>query len=453
MHVHWHEGLFLQPHHLQVMQRQMQVDIRAARSVLGPYCYGVIESRLSHDDLADSRIRFERLRAIMPSGQEISFPDDTSLPALDIKTELARGAASVVVLLAVPLWAKNRANSFRQGERPDPRVKLLYIPEESRETADENTGDNPQVIHMRKVNARILLKGEDISDMESLPLLRILRSTGVESGKPQADPEFVPPSLLLRSSPVLHEMMRELVAQLNASRNELRLKVATGGHGLEIKWELTMKLGTLNRSCASLPELVESGVVSPFALYLRLRELLGELLALFPQKTTFDCEPYNHDDPLRSFKELDQKIRDLIPVTKGIPPKTVLFAGSPGLMRAGLEAEDFDKPTGYYLGVTTRADRTKLALYLSDADKFKLMPRSNEQVAIRGLELKEESFPPLDLPAQSNLHYFRLVPSSNQRRWDQIKQDKAMSLVWHNAEFDLNDAKFTLFMTMPAATT
>jgi hypothetical protein len=122
-------------------------------------------------------------------------------------------------------------------------------------------------------------------------------------------------------------------------------------------------------------------------------------------------------------------------------------------MRAALEAEDFDKPTGYYLGVLTRADRTKLALYLSDADKFKLMPRSNEQVAIRGLELKEESFPPLDLPAQSNLHYFRLVPSSNQRRWDQIKQDKAMSLVWHNAEFDLTDAKFTLFMTMPAATT
>jgi type VI secretion system ImpJ/VasE family protein len=450
MHVHWHEGLFLQPHHLQAMQRRLQVDIRAARALLAPYCYGVIESRLSYDDLADGRIRFERLSAIMPSGQEISFPDDTSLPALDIKTELARGAASLLVLLAVPLWAKNRANAFRQGDRPDPRVKLLFIPEESRETNDENTGDNPQVIHVRKINARILFKGEDLSEMESMPLLRVLRSTGVESGKPQPDPEFVPPSLLLRSSHVLHEMMRELVAQLNASRNDLRLKVATGGHGVEMKWELTMKLGTLNRVCGSLPELVESGALTPFALYLRLRELLGELLALFPQKTTFDCEPYNHEDPLRSFKELDQKIRELIPVTKGIPPKTIAFAGAAGLMRASLEADDFVKPSGYYLGVVTRADRTRLALYLSDADKFKLMPRSTEQVAIRGLELKEENYPPLDLPAQSNLHYFRLVPSSNQRRWDQIKQDKAMSLVWNNAEFDLADAKFTLYMTMPA---
>lgn len=428
------------------------MDIRAARALLKPYGYGVIECRLSQDDLADGRVRFERLRAIMPSGQEIAFPDDTSLPALDIKTELARGAVSLMVLLAVPLWAKNRANSFRQNERPDPRVKLLYMPEESRETADENTGDNPQVIHVRKVNARVLLKGEDLSDMESLPLLRILRSTGAESGKPQLDPEFAPPSLLLRSSPVLHEMMRELVAQLNASRNDLRIKVAAGGHGLEMKWELTMKLAMLNRACASLPEVVEAGVVAPFDLCLRLRELLGELLALFPQKTTFDCEPYNHDDPLRSFKELDQKIRDLIPVTKGIPPKTVAFGGNPGLMRASLEAGDFETPSGYYLGVLTKADRTKLAIYLSDADKFKLMPRSMEQVAIRGLELKEEGIPPLDLPAQNNLHYFRLVPSSNQRRWDQIKQDRAMSLVWNNADFDLSDAKFTLYMTLPAPT-
>ena len=37
------------------------------------------------------------------------------------------------------------------------------------------------------------------------------------------------------------------------------------------------------------------------------------------------------------------------------------------------------------------------------------------------------------------------MPASNQRRWDQIKQDKAVSLVWNNAEFDLSDAKFTLY--------
>src|SRR5687767_12825171 len=113
MHVHWHEGLFLQPHHLQLMQRRMQVEIRAARTFQNAYGFGVIESRLSQDDLADGRIRFERLRVIMPSGQEIFFPDDANLPALDIKTELARGTGPLELFLAIPLWTKNRANAFR----------------------------------------------------------------------------------------------------------------------------------------------------------------------------------------------------------------------------------------------------------------------------------------------------------------------------------------------------
>jgi len=450
MHVHWHEGLFLQPHHLQLMQRRVQSEVRAARALFTPYCFGVVESRLSHDDLADGRIRFERLRAIMPSGQEIAYPEDANLPALDIKADLARGAGPLEILLAVPLWTKNRANAFRQGEHADPRVKLLYIPEEARDVADENTGDNPQAIPIRKVNARVALKGEDLSDMETLPLLRVVRATGEEAGKPRPDPEFVPPCLLLRSSPALHDLIRELVAQLSASRNDLRVKAATGGLGLEVKWELTMRLTVLNRFCGSLPSVVEEGIVSPFTLYLQLRELLGELLALHPEKTIFDCEPYNHLDPFRSLKELDQKIRGLIRVTKGIEPIRVPFTGSPGLLRASLEPQHFEKPTGYFLGVLTRVERTKLALYLSDANKFKLMPRSMEQVAIFGVELKEETYPPLELPGQNNLYYFRIVSTSNQRRWDQVKQDKAVSLVWNNSEFDLSGATFALFMTLPA---
>ncbi len=425
-------------------------EIRTLRSLIFPFSFGIVESRLSYDDLADGRIRYERLRAVMPSGLEVSFPDDASLPALDIKAELARSSSAFEVLLAVPLWAKNRANSFRTGDRPDPRVKLLYVPSETAQVMDENTGDNPQTIIVRKVNARIAVKGDDLSDMEWLPLLRVQRATGAENAKAQPDPEFVPPSLLLCSAPILHEMMRELVAQLNACRKDLRIKVATGGLALEMKWELTMKLATLNRVCGSLPALVDEGKAPPFAINLRLRELLGELVALQPQKTTFECEAYDHLNPYRSFKELDQKIRELIRVTKGTPPKTVLFTGNPGLLRAELQPADFSTPTAYYLGVQTQADRTKLALYLSDGNKFKLMPRSMEQVAILGLELKEENYPPLDLPAVNNLIYFRLVPSSNVRRWDQMRQDNAVSLVWNNAEFNLSGATFTLYMILPS---
>lgn len=449
MHVHWHEGLFLQPHHLQLMQRRLQSDIRAARALFNPYSFGIVESRLSQDDLADGRVRFERLRAILPSGQEIFFPEDAHLPPLDIKAELTRGAGPLEVLLAAPLWARNRANAFRQGDSADPRVKLVYIPEEARDVADENTGENPQAVHIRKINARVLLKGDDLSDMEFLPLLRVVRAAGEDAGKPRQDPEFVPPCLFLRSSPVLHDLARDLVAQLNASREQVRLKAATGGLGLEIKWELTMRLATLNRFCSSLPSTVEEGAVSPLAVYLEMRELLGELLALHPVEGLFDCRSYNHLDPLPAFKELDHKIRAEIRVSRASEPLRIPFAGDPGRMRAALEPQHLDKPTGYFLGIKTKIERTKLALYIVDGNKFKLMPRSLEDAAIFGVELKEENFPPLELPAQSDLHYFRILPASNQRRWDKIKEEKAISLVWNKTDFDLSDGAFTLFMTLP----
>jgi predicted component of type VI protein secretion system len=77
------------------------------------------------------------------------------------------------------------------------------------------------------------------------------------------------------------------------------------------------------------------------------------------------------------------------------------------------------------------------------------MPRSLELAAVFGIELKEENVPPLELPAQSDLHYFRVLAASTPRRWDQIKQDKAVSLVWNKTDLDLSDAAFTLFMTLP----
>jgi len=209
-----------------------------------------------------------------------------------------------------------------------------------------------------------------------------------------------------------------------------------------------LRLMALNRACASLTVLAEEGNLHPFAFWLRLRELLGDLLALHAGEKLYDCQPYNHVDPLPAFREVDRKIRDEIRVTRGVDPLKVVFSGSPGLLRATLEQPHFDKPTGYYLGVKTKVDRTKLALYLRDGNKFKLMPRSMEQVAIFGVELKEQNYPPLELPAQNDLHYFSLAPSSNARRWDQVKQDKAISLVWNNAELDLSDATFTLYMTL-----
>jgi len=347
----------------------------------------------------------------------------------------------------VPLWAAHRANAFALGQTPDPKIKRVYIPREKGEVADENTGENRQTMHLRKVNARLALKGESFEDTDAFPLLRVLRPAG-DAVQARLDPEFVPACVLLKSSGLLYNLVRDLMAHVTGARDALQLKLAGGGFALEEKWMRTIKLMSLNRACGRLPTLVEEGTVPPLTVYLELRELLGELAALIEGEDLSQCRNYEHNDPLPAFKELDQKIRRAITDEGGQKPFEVPFAVvRPGLCRTALlEAKHFEQPNGYLLGVETRVDITKLAPYVTDGNKFKLMPTSMELAAVFGLELQRVAVPPIELPGGA--HYFRLA-AANSRRWEQIKSDKTISLVWNNRELDLSDAAFTLWMTLP----
>ena len=109
--VHWHEGLFLKPHHLQTMQRDLAEAGMRERRLSVPFPYGVIDLRLSTDALENMLIRIDRLRAIMPSGLEVDLPGNADVPALDIKRVFQASSGSFTVSLAVPLWQGSRANT------------------------------------------------------------------------------------------------------------------------------------------------------------------------------------------------------------------------------------------------------------------------------------------------------------------------------------------------------
>src|SRR5687767_9360685 len=280
--IHWHEGLFLQPHHLQRMQKGMRDLVSHSRRLTSPYPYGVIEARISRDALENMRVQFERLHAVMPSGLEIDFPGNTELPSVDIKQAFSKGAGSFRVSLGVPIWFAARGNTLKFGDGADTRAKLLYRVGEV-ECTDENTGENPRPVQVRMVNARLLLDSDDTSDLEVLPLMKIARAAGAQLGLPQSDAEFVPPCMVLAGSQVLAELVTGMVDQIQSSRKALARDILSGGFNAanlrEAQFEQVMRLRTLNRFSASLPALLAAPIVTPFQIYVELRQLLGELVA------------------------------------------------------------------------------------------------------------------------------------------------------------------------------
>lgn len=443
----------MQPHHLQRMQKGVHDVVCAERKLSWAYPYGLIEARLSRDDLENMRVRFERLRAIMPSGQVVDFPDNSELPSLDIKPALAKSVAGFAVFLGVPLWQNARANTVGTTAAEDTRVKLLYRVGEL-ECADENTGENSKPIQVRKINARLMLEQEDPTDLELLPLMRIMRGSGEDVGLPRQDPDYVPPCLVLTGSPVLRELVRDLVSQVEASRKELVVQIARGGFSLDtmrgLQFEQLMRLRTLNRFSGRLPSLIAAPNVSPFSIYVEFRELLGELAALHPDRDEFDAALYDHDNPLPAFRDLSAKIRSHLRGAVAPSYLKVVFSETGGVLLATLAPEHFTQPNAYFLGIKTKLDPTVLGRYVEDGDKFKLMPQSLATRAIRGIALKEERHPPLELPAQSDLHYFRIDRAASERMWQQIQTEKSAAVRWTGGELDWSGATFTLFMTVPS---
>jgi len=449
--VHWHEGLFLQPHHLQQMQRRMHEQAQGIAPLLTSFPYGVIEGRFSGDELAAKRVRFEVLRALMPSGLEVCFPGNAELASISIAQALNAAGDSLMVYLAVPLRRDGAGNAVEDAGTDAWRQKRLWqVGEET--VADENTGTNPQPLRVRRINARLLLEGEDSSDMEVLPVLRITRDVGDDVGAPRVDPGFIPPCLLISASPQLLQMLRDVTSLLSASRTalveqnvlaELRKDTVRGP-----QLEQFLRLQCLSRYAARFNHCTQDPVLTPFAFYRELRDLLADLSPLRPELGVFEVASYSHDDPAPCLRELLRLVRQALQGQVVEAFAKVDFAKRGNRFFAVLRPEHFDLPTAYYLAIRSKQDSRAVVTLVEDADRFKLLPKSMQEAAIFGIGLSVDHAPPVELPSPGKgLLYFRLAPSERARLWAKIREEK--ELVIDGPSEAMADFTISLCMLLP----
>lgn len=449
--VHWHEGLFLQPHHLQHMQRRLYAEMQAIPSLLTPFPYGVVEARFSGDELAAKRLRFEVLRAVMPSGLMVCYPGNAELASISIAHALSAAGDSVTVSLGVPVWRDTAGNAVEDAGADAWRQKRLWQVGEE-DVVDENTGANPQPVRVRRLNARLLLEGDDNSDMEVIPVLRITRDVGDDVGAPRADPSFIPPCLLVSASPQLQQMLRDVASLVSASRTalveqnvlaELRKETVRGP-----QLEQFLRLQCISRFAARLNHCTQDAVLTPFAFYRELRELLADLSPLRPELGVFDVASYVHDDPAPCFRELLRLLRQALQGQVVEAFAKVDFTKHGNRFFATLRPEHFDLPSAYYLSIRSRLDPHAVVDLVEDADRFKLLPKSMQEAAIFGVKLTVDHAPPVDLPAPGKgLLYFRLVPSERARLWAKCREE--LELVIDGPSETMNDFAISLCMLLP----
>jgi type VI secretion system protein ImpJ len=456
--IHWHEGLFLQPHHLQRLQKHILDQFGTERNLMMPYGYGVIEAKLSLDDLQNQRLRFQKLKIVMPGGAVLSYPENTVLPSLDIRDAFAANPKGFNVYLGLPHWFNARSNTIEGEMSVGARIKQLYrVPQQVPEIMDENTGENPQPMQFRLYNAMLLLDSDDDSDLEKIPLLRIVHDVTREEPFPRQAPSYVHPCLLLSASPTLREMVREITAKVEATREQLANVLARGSESHTIsrlQLDQTLRLCCLNRYVTRVPALLAVGDgnagIPPFTAYQELQTLLADLMALVPGHA-FNLIPYQHDNPYPCFDDTIALIRKLLHGSDTAPYWEVKFEPGrvPGSRVARLEEKHFTEPAAWFLGIKTALEPGNLVELVEDIDQFKLLPASFMERRIRGIALKEERFPPLELPAEGGRYYFRLNLTQSQKVWEDAMKELELVAHW-NTQREVHDMQLSLFMTLPA---
>src|SRR5436305_14182916 len=100
--VHWHEGMFLRPHHLQAAQRHGFHQSQLGDKWDLHYNWGLRAIDLDLDAIANYRLVVRSLKARLRDGSLIALPEEGELPALDLKAAFERGD-NLTVFLAVPM--------------------------------------------------------------------------------------------------------------------------------------------------------------------------------------------------------------------------------------------------------------------------------------------------------------------------------------------------------------
>lgn len=429
--VHWHDGMFLRPHHYQALQRSLQTRMSRDQHWDHHYNWGLRTIDIDIDAISNYRFVVRRLDARWHDGTTISVPDDAELAVLDLKPIFAE-KRDVVIYLAVASLHLGRPNVTTNGKL-DTRFKI-----ESQELEDENTGLNPRQVHLRRLNARLLIGDQDQTGYEVIPIARLTKSS-LSDGTPVLDETYIPPLLAVDAWTPLERGILEGIYDRIGKKLELLSNLAQTrgiGFGSSAAGDTLIleQLQVLNDVQAPLTVLINAEKRHPLTMFTELARIVGRL-AIFGE--TRLCPPlprYDHDDLGTCFYRMKQIIDGLLDLVVEPEFKERPFIGAGLRMQVTLEPAWLESGWRMYIGVRSDLNPDECIRMLTKAGELDMKVGSSDRVdsifrlGEAGLTFTHAPHPPRVLPASSGLIYFEISRDGRQAEWRNVEQSLTLAI-------------------------
>ena len=422
----WSEGMFLTPHHFQQADRYLENLITRRLSAVRPLGWGVCRLQINTDALANGEFVLSKCSAILSDGMAVDTPDlDPLPPARPVETAFDSKRNTLGVYLASPL-ARAGGISFSPDGSADGRPTRYH--RRSLAAADENTGGSEREVVLAAKTLRILFEGEPLDDYVTLKVAELTRSA---AGKYQLSDSYVPPCLLLSSSPHLVAYLRRILEMISAKSSDLSSQRRQRAAGLV---EFTMSeaanfwfLHTVNATIPVLMHLHGHPDVHPEDVFLVLARLAGELFTFSGEGHPKDLPGYNHDAVGTSFGSIEKKISDLMGTVIPTRCAPIPLEKTRESLYTGRLRDDRLLEGQFYLAVSAEVPEEKIIKEVPLKAKISASDRVDQLIAaaIRGLTLRHLPTPPAEIPVQPGRQYFQVDKVGE--HWESVKKSRSIS--------------------------
>lgn len=435
--IHWHEGMFLRPHHFQAAEaytlRVQDRNTRFARH----HAWGYRRCDIDPTLLGGFRFVVRGLEARFRDGTVVSLPDDAPLPDVDLKAAFL-GRTSLDLYLAIPVVRSGQPNVAAAGTPGRYRAQSV-------EVEDQNTGTNKQRVGFRSPVVSVLFGDDDRSGYETLPLARLKKADRPEA-TPELDAAVIPPVLACDAWPVLqHKILQDVSARLNkkievAANQVLSRRISFDSHTPGDARRLHA-LARMNEGYAVLAHLGVTDGVHPADAYLELARLVGQL-SVFGKAVRPPALPrYDHDDLGGGFWEVKRALDQLLNELDIDPAyEERAFVGSGVQMRVTLEPDWVGPGWQVFLGVRSTVSQEECVKLLTRPEQIGFKIGSSDQVDALfaggkpGLRFTHAPYPPRDLPAAPNLTFFEVSRESDSNQWAFVQKMKTLAIRVRNEQ-------------------
>jgi type VI secretion system protein ImpJ len=428
--VHWHEGMFLQPHHFQTHSRfLLEFGHRLVHWGVH-YNWGLHSIQIDPDALINSRLVIRSVKACFRDGTPISIPEDGLLPDLDLKPLFEPGKP-LMIYLALPMLNLGKGNAADRNDDNTTRFKLDTLSLE-----DENTGLNPQPIRIRRLNVQLLLSGQDTTGYQTLPIVRLDKSTLVNA-PPQIDASFIPPILSCDAWKILVvDILQSLTDRIGRKRERLASQLSAQGASVTSSDPFiaiaSAQLRELNEAYTVLQVYSFSPGITPLQAYIELCRLVGQLLIFDRSGRAPVIPPYDHDDLGGCFYTIKRYLDDLLGILPDPEYKERPFIGMGMRVQVAVESNWLDPVWELFIGVRSELDSEELLRLLTVHGQLDMKLGASDrvdaiyQLGQAGLRFESCSRPERlpDVPGQ---RYFR-VSRQPEKEWMQVQRSLSLAV-------------------------